>query len=68
MVEKFICKVCNNTVKVNDIEDIIRVEKTCADCSTEHITGGYISVKKNNSFYIDYGRTFDTLKREPRKK
>lgn len=31
VVNKFNCRKCNKTVKVNGFEDIIRFEKTCAE-------------------------------------
>ena len=41
VVNKFNCRKCNKTVKVNGIEDIIRFEKTCAECRVIDITGGF---------------------------
>ena len=41
IVNKFNCRKCNKTVKVNGIEDIIRFEKTCAECRVIDITGGF---------------------------
>ena len=41
IVNKFNCRKCNKTVKVNGVEDIIRFEKTCAECRVIDITGGF---------------------------
>ena len=41
VVNKFNCRKCNKTVKVNGVEDNIRFEKTCAECRIIDITGGF---------------------------
>ena len=40
VANKFNCRKCNKTVKVTGIEDIIRFEKTCAECRIAEIAGG----------------------------
>ncbi len=40
VVNKFNCRDCGKTVKVNGVEDIIRFNKTCAECRVIDITGG----------------------------
>ena len=40
VVNKFNCRDCGKTVKVNGVEDIIRFNKTCAECRVVDITGG----------------------------
>lgn len=40
VVNKFNCRDCGKTVKVNGVEDIIRFDKTCAECRVIDITGG----------------------------
>ena len=40
VANKFNCRDCGRTVKVNGVEDIIRFNKTCAECRVIDITGG----------------------------
>ena len=41
VANKFNCRACGKTVRVNRVEDIIRFEKTCAECRVIDITGGF---------------------------
>ena len=40
VVNRFNCRDCGKTVKVNGVEDIIRFNKTCAECRVIDVTGG----------------------------
>lgn len=64
VVNKFNCRKCNKTVKVNGIEDIIRFEKTCAECRVIDITGGFEYEPKKT--YVKPAPTVLTRKVKPK--
>ena len=42
------CECCGKKVKAETYEAVIKVEKKCADCSVESITGGLKRIKNKN--------------------
>ena len=64
IVNKFNCRKCNKTVKVNGVEDIIRFEKTCAECRVIDITGGFEYEPKKT--YVKPAPTVLTRKVKPK--
>lgn len=69
---KFICSGCSKVVKVNTFEDIVRLEKKCADCSLMDVTGGFKEAKpmksKPKAKIASKNTSYNSLKREDRKK